>query len=608
MELLTNEHLTIYVERETVFMKTNKIGFNITKLLNILQKNHPRIKVDNILDLKKSLEEANNEEIKIGTYKSLIEIDIPLDNMKAFITINENDEEFSNNKTEILSQVSELIKKSHIVYGVDLDVLYNSLKNNEKTLIAKGLPSKNGEDAIITIMQKDTSKPTIMEDGHIDHHEVNLYKSVNVRDLIAEKTPPTEGVYGKDIKGNPISPKRGQDIDVKYNDETVSLCKEGEKIVFRAKTKGIVEYKKDEINVLNHLHISGDVSYETGNISFDGFVTIEGTVQDGFSVQATKDITISSSIGVGAFDKIISTQGSISIKGGVFSKGTGVINANQNVYVKFANEADITAGEEITIGSYCYNTNINAGIIIGPAVLNWASVDGFPVGNQLILTFGSGFILYEGGREIKLRILNANQNVYVKFANEADITAGEEITIGSYCYNTNINAGRIVMNGSKGIAVGSTLKAKTSIILNQAGNESEVKTDLIVEGHNRANLITKLNYISNEQKHLLDQYKKTKEHLTIYEDNMGDKQLSNNVVYNKVKALLDSLTTKISKLNEEKQEISKTLSTNEEGVVKILNAIYPRTTIQIRDYKYTPKHKTIGTYRVKDNEIVNINS
>ena len=47
-----------------------------------------------------------------------------------------------------------------------------------------------------------------------------------------------------------------------------------------------------------------------------------------------------------------------------------------------------------------------AGILIGPAVLNWASIEHYPLGNQLILTFGSAFILYDGGREIKLRILN----------------------------------------------------------------------------------------------------------------------------------------------------------------------------------------------------------
>ena len=47
-----------------------------------------------------------------------------------------------------------------------------------------------------------------------------------------------------------------------------------------------------------------------------------------------------------------------------------------------------------------------AGIIIGPAVLNWISVDAFPIENNLILTFGSAFILYEGGREVNLKVLN----------------------------------------------------------------------------------------------------------------------------------------------------------------------------------------------------------
>lgn len=47
-----------------------------------------------------------------------------------------------------------------------------------------------------------------------------------------------------------------------------------------------------------------------------------------------------------------------------------------------------------------------AGIIIGPAVLNIISVQSFPVENNLILTFGSAFILFEGGKEINLKVLN----------------------------------------------------------------------------------------------------------------------------------------------------------------------------------------------------------
>lgn len=47
-----------------------------------------------------------------------------------------------------------------------------------------------------------------------------------------------------------------------------------------------------------------------------------------------------------------------------------------------------------------------AGIVMGPAFLNIVSIESFPIENNLLLTFGSAFILYEGGREIKLKVLN----------------------------------------------------------------------------------------------------------------------------------------------------------------------------------------------------------
>ncbi|MEG2298062.1 MAG: cation:proton antiporter, partial [Anaerovoracaceae bacterium] len=47
-----------------------------------------------------------------------------------------------------------------------------------------------------------------------------------------------------------------------------------------------------------------------------------------------------------------------------------------------------------------------AGIIIGPAFLDLVSIQAYPVENNLILTFGSAFILFEGGKEINLKILN----------------------------------------------------------------------------------------------------------------------------------------------------------------------------------------------------------
>lgn len=47
-----------------------------------------------------------------------------------------------------------------------------------------------------------------------------------------------------------------------------------------------------------------------------------------------------------------------------------------------------------------------SGMLIGPAVLNIINVDTYSSTNQFILTFGAAFILYDGGREIKLKVLN----------------------------------------------------------------------------------------------------------------------------------------------------------------------------------------------------------
>lgn len=49
---------------------------------------------------------------------------------------------------------------------------------------------------------------------------------------------------------------------------------------------------------------------------------------------------------------------------------------------------------------------IIAGIIIGPSALNLVNLNDYPVANQLILTFGAAYILYDGGREISLKVLN----------------------------------------------------------------------------------------------------------------------------------------------------------------------------------------------------------
>lgn len=62
---------------------------------------------------------------------------------------------------------------------------------------------------------------------------------------------------------------------------------------------------------------------------------------------------------------------------------------------------------------------IAAGIIVGPSVLNMIDFSEFAVINQVILAFGAAYILFDGGREISLKVLN-----------EVKVTIGLLATIG----------------------------------------------------------------------------------------------------------------------------------------------------------------------------------
>jgi uncharacterized protein (DUF342 family) len=87
-------------------------------------------------------------------------------------------------------------------------------------------------------------------------------------------------------------------------------------------------------------------------------------VKDGFSVIARNDISIQSDMGLGVIDKIVSKEGSIYIKGGIFGKNTSLVEAKKNVFVKDCNACKIIAGEDINIGFYALDSNLKAKKII----------------------------------------------------------------------------------------------------------------------------------------------------------------------------------------------------------------------------------------------------
>ncbi|MGL6106899.1 cation:proton antiporter [Romboutsia sp.] len=87
------------------------------------------------------------------------------------------------------------------------------------------------------------------------------------------------------------------------------------------------------------------------------------------------------------------------------------------------------------------------GVLFGPTFLNLVNINAFPVANEIILTFGSAFILYEGGREVKLKVLNEVKVSVGLLASIGVLISAIIVAIASY-YALNLGVGASLLLGA----------------------------------------------------------------------------------------------------------------------------------------------------------------
>lgn len=363
MILYKNDFFAIIEKNSDVFINVERFGFDIRDFNEILELN-PRVLLTGFLTLKRALEGESKGEIKIGKLRPEIEVILAKDEMTCKVRVNYSLEHICENQKEVVTDILMTLNKEGIKDGVISEVINGEIPSFEEFIVAKGLFPINGEDAKLKYFELSERKPQLRKDGSTNYYDLNLIDVVYRGDWLGEKIPPTDGKDGITVTGKKLVAKRGRDKLLRYDTKTVSAHEEDGKYVLKALVDGAVVFKNGKIGVENHLIIGGDVDYSIGNIDFDGFVTIHGTVKDGFSVTAKHDISILSNMGIGSTGKISSTQGSIFIKGGVNGKFTTEIEAKKNVYIKYCNETKITAGGKIDIGYYSIDSDLKAEKII----------------------------------------------------------------------------------------------------------------------------------------------------------------------------------------------------------------------------------------------------
>ncbi len=342
-------------------VKATLLGLNY---LDQICRDYPRIKINNFVSVKKAFEIPNSR-TKIGVLKPLYEVSTSKDEMIAYLDINLLYNEFElNDIKKMQTEIIAFLNESGITEGINIDSINHSMGSLNKIVIARGIEAVNGMDAKINYFTLSEKKPTINSDGKADNYEMNLIDKIEREGWLGEKILPTTGQIGKSIYGKNILAKPGRDYKLKYDKNSVEEVVKDDKIMLVSKFDGAVKYENGKIGVQNHLIIEDNVGYATGNIDFDGYITINGTVDDLFSVKATKDIFIKGKMGIGAVGTIHSVDGDISILGGINGKNKARLIAGRNVFVKYVNEAEIEAKGDINIGLYSYESKLKGDKII----------------------------------------------------------------------------------------------------------------------------------------------------------------------------------------------------------------------------------------------------
>lgn len=314
------------------------------------------------------------------------------DKMQAMVSFNCTLEQLRLDKPFFVGEVLKSLHQNKVTEGIQIDILQGDIIPQTEYIIAKGIEPTHGKDAIVQYFTPSERKPTIRKDGKADFYDMNFIDEIKKGDWLGEKKPATEGIPGKTVTGELVVPRKGKDIKLLYDRKTVAEVVEGEKKVLRALTDGVLTFKDGKFAVGDHLMINGDVGVETGNIDFDGSVTIQGIIQPGYSVKATKDISILGEMGLSGIEMVSSVYGDIFIKGGLFGQGESTVKAGKNIFIKHANDCVLVAKEDIhigyySIGSFLKGRNILAdeknGKIIGGKLEAKGKITAAIIGNRM---------------------------------------------------------------------------------------------------------------------------------------------------------------------------------------------------------------------------------
>lgn len=252
--------------------------------------------------------------------------------------------------------------------------------------IARGTPAKHGENGEINFLVNISGKPiydnTVADESKsVDFKNAIKIESVKPGQIIAKITPPTPGQPGCNLSGKELPARNGKPVVYRLGEGT-SL--DADDVTIRATQEGRPVFAHRIVSVNPVYEVHGDVCFETGNIKFDGYVSVMGNVQDDFLIEA-KNIEISGVVGAAT----IRCTNNLIVHGGVNGHGKADIVCRGAAELKYVNAAkleikgDLNVGREIVNSTVWCGGRLRAGKILGGTTIALQGIEAHIFGSDL---------------------------------------------------------------------------------------------------------------------------------------------------------------------------------------------------------------------------------
>ena len=224
--------------------------------------------------------------------------------------------------------------------------------------------------------------PTIDESGTANQYELHDFTVVDIGTPLMRRIPATTGMAGSDAKGKPVPAKAGKDYNFAKDNPGAMPSPEDPNTLI-AEIKGHPVFGKTGVRVDNMLRLD-HVDLRTGNISFDGSLTINGDITAGTEVAVTGDIEVKGLI----VNATVCAGNDIIVRGGIIGPEPDEdedethatrVTAGGNVEALFASQASIEVEGDLLIKEYISYCEVSA---LGEARVGQQGGHGFIFGGH----------------------------------------------------------------------------------------------------------------------------------------------------------------------------------------------------------------------------------